>query len=727
MSSEVGSDSIHVLLTLGGLFSDSGDVGATYFLLFDSDADPGTGVDVGGFPGIDKEIQIHVRGDDSIEPFKVFGLILDREAFTVSLLVPSPVLIVGTEESGLDVPGVPLEHQFEVRIPKDALGLTAMDVPVGVLSVETQIHDTAALVFNRDLFQETPTLTVPREVAAPGENVPFEVSGLTANTDFELSIDDEVVFSGTLDSTGGFAGSFVIPSQFTSGFHFLTAQDSTGLFSISAIEGSPPSARWLYALGDTGGTGTRFDALALTNFSDTTANLDLEAIPAAQQPAILTQSLAGDDNFASLQLQSGEQTARLRSGLFGGDLSLPAWIELLSDTSEIGTFFQFGTTNLSQLDGGVAIGATSRHIALTRIFDGSEAFRGQPATTRVSIFNPNAEPVTIRLTYRPPGNGGSTQGTSTITRIIAPRSVLDDRAIDLFGSSLSGGQGGDQLRGGVLAGEVTEGEGVVAFEVVQLTDQDTVIGLNAATGNPSSRAYSAQLASVPGVFTSVNVFNSSAEDRDVTLRAVNEAGGDQGDPVAFTLEPGEQFTEDAGVLFGGGATPATPSQGAPFRGSLIVEADGDGIVGDVIFGDPDNFAYAASVPLQTETFEEALFNQVANVFGIFTGLAFFYPGAGGGEAPQRGDTQGPAPEAEISIQVYSPSGELLGEGLLTLAAGERVSKLVEELVPLEAGLELTGGYVRVISSEPMIGQMLFGQLGGTGIQYFSAVPPTVLR
>ena len=398
-----------------------------------------------------------------------------------------------------------------------------------------------------------------------------------------------------------------------------------GVFLLSS-----PSVRWLYAGGDVEATGTRFDALALTNFSSTTANLDLEAIPAAQQPAILRRSLAGDDNFAS-----------------------------------------------------------------------------------------------IELTYRPPGNGGAAQGLSPITRIIAPRSVLDERAGDLFGSNLSGGQGGE-LAGGVLSGEVTEGEGVVAFEVIQLTDQDTVIGLNAATGNPSSRAYSAQLASEPGVFTSVNLSNRAPADRAVRLRAVNEDGSDRGEPVSFKLGPGEQFTEDAGVLFGGGSTPPTPSQGAPFRGSLIVEADGDGIVGDVLFGDPDKFAYAASVPLQTEIFEEALFNQVANVSGIFTGLAFFYPGPDGGASPRQGP-QGPAPEAKITIQVYSPGGQLLGEGELTLAAGERVSQLVEQLVEEVAGLELAGGYVLVFSSEPIIGQMLFGQLGGTGIKYFSAVPPTVLR
>ena len=320
--------------------------------------------------------------------------------------------------------------------------------------------------------------------------------------------------------------------------------------------------RWLYAAGNPADIEAQFDGLALTNFSDSQANLDLEIITStAANASVQLNSPQGNGNQASLILQSGEQTARLRTDLFEGDPAQPAWIELTSDTSEIGTFFQFGTGTLSQLDGGVAITQTSTHIVLTRIFDGSEAFRGQPATTRVSILNPNQDPVTIELNYRPLASAAGSQGTSTVTRTIPGRSFLDERAADLFGFSPSGSPLGDQLPGGVIAGEVTEGDGVVAFEVIQLTDQSTVLGLNAATGNSTNRAYSAQLASLPGLFTSVNVVNLADVPRNVTLRAVQEDGSDQGDPVMIVLDPGEQFTEDAGVLFGTAAAGASPAQG----------------------------------------------------------------------------------------------------------------------------------------------------------------------
>ena len=478
--------------------------------------------------------------------------------------------------------------------------------------------------------------------------------------------------------------------------------------------------RWLYAAGNPAGIEAQFDALALTNFSDSQANLDLKAITSAAATAsVQLNSPQGNGNLASLILQPGEQTARLRTDLFEGDPSQPAWIELTSDTSQIGTFFQFGTGTLSQLDGGVAITETSTRIVLTRVFDGPEAFRGQPATTRVSILNPNTDAVTMQLNYRPLASAAGSQGSSTVTRMIPGRSFLDERAADLFGLSSSGSPIGDQLLGGVIAGEVTEGDGVVAFEVIQLTDQSTLLGLNAATGNPTNRAYSAQLASLPGLFTSVNVVNLADTPRNVTLRAVQEDGSDQGAAVAIVLDPGEQFTGDAGVLFGTAAAGASPAQGGSFVGSLIVEADGDGVVGDVIFGDSVDFAYAASLPLQTQAFTEALFNQVANISGFFTGLAFFYPGPTEGGSPQ-----GPQPDAEITIQVFLPSGERVGESVVTLGVGERTSQLVEELV---GEIELAGGYVRILSTEEIIGQMLFGVIGPAGIQLFSAVPPTVVH
>ena len=521
-------------------------------------------------------------------------------------------------------------------------------------------------------------------------------------------------FTSTLEVTGLIPATeyfFVVQSQTDP--HSDNQNTVTSDFSLQ-LSGTTTAASWVYGTGDPGGPERRFDGLALTNFSASEANVGLGSITSrAANAAPGQKSPQGDGDQASVLLLAGEQTALLRTDLFEGDPSQPAWIELGSETARIGTFFQFGTETLSQLDGGVAVTQTNKKIVLTRVFDGLQSFRGQAATTRLSILNPSEEAVTIELNFRPSGQQGSgSQDVSTVTRTIEGHSFLDERAAVLFGMNPAGDMGS----GGVITGEVTQGEGVVAFEVIQLTNQSTVLGLNAATGNPTNRAYSAQLASQPGLFTSVNVLNLADGPRNVTLRAVQKDGSDQGNPVAMVLAPREQFTEDAGVLFGAGAGPH-PAQGGSFVGSLVVEADGDGVVGDVIFGDSVDFAFAASLPLQSETFTEALFNQVANVSGFFTGLAFFYP------EQQGASPQGPQPDAEITIQVFLPGGEMAGESTVMLAPGERISQLVEQLV---GEIELAGGYVRVFSTEAIIGQMLFGVIGAGGIQLFSAVPPTVV-
>ena len=101
-----------------------------------------------------------------------------------------------------------------------------------------------------------------------------------------------------------------------------------------------------------------------------------------------------------LTLLAGEQRARLRSELFEGDPTLPAWIELTGDTSQIGAFSQFGALDLSQLDGGVAITEVADSFNFTRIFEGPNAFPGgQGASTRLSVLNPNEGPVTLTLRH----------------------------------------------------------------------------------------------------------------------------------------------------------------------------------------------------------------------------------------------------------------------------------------------------------------------------------------
>ena len=110
---------------------------------------------------------------------------------------------------------------------------------------------------------------------------------------------------------------------------------------------------------------------------------------------------------------------------------------------------------------------------------------------------------------------------------------------------------------------------------------------------------------------------------------------------------------------------------------------------------------------------------MANIEGFFTDWPSFYPG------DSQAGPQGEVPDAEITIQVLLPDGTMVGQSVQTLAVRERLSQLVAQLVT--EAVNLAGGYVRIFSTHPIIGQMLFGVVGPQGIQLFSAVPPTVIR
>jgi hypothetical protein len=58
-----------------------------------------------------------------------------------------------------------------------------------------------------------------------------------------------------------------------------------------------------------------------------------------------------------------------------------------------------------------------------------------------------------------------------------------------------------------------------------------------------------------------------------------------------------------------------------------------------------------------------------------------------------------------------------------LSPGKRLDELVFSLVPEARGL--SGGYIRVTSTEPLIAQVVFVALSGGRITLFSAVPPKV--
>ncbi len=430
------------------------------------------------------------------------------------------------------------------------------------------------------------------------------------------------------------------------------------------------------------------------------------------------QLLGFPNNPAGLELGAAEQLAQLGSDLAGVPTDTPqsGWAGLaVTPTADqllgpaVASFTQFGGFQLDRLDGGVALTEPSRQLYFTRVAEGPRGLRGRPASTVLSLANPTSGEVEVALTLAgdsplPPAPGGRTPGPPAVllerTLRVPAKGLLRGTLSQIFEQSVEVSRGFVQAR-------VTEGGGIVGFESIQLAEVPTLLGLNASAGTGRRESFSAQLASGPGIFTSLNLLNTSLLPRQVTLRAVGDNGSPLAADVELQLGPGAVFQSDAAQVFEFTGSAGAPAGAGVVEGSIAIRADGDGVIGDVIFGDDGSLQYAAALALQDRPIRRAVFSQVANTPVFFTGLALFSLG----EAA-----------ANVSIQVFDGMGQLAGEAQLALQPGERTSQLLTELVPASAGQQ--GGYIVIESDQPLVAQQLFGTFR---LSLLSAVPPTLIE
>jgi Leucine-rich repeat (LRR) protein len=396
-------------------------------------------------------------------------------------------------------------------------------------------------------------------------------------------------------------------------------------------------------------------------------------------------------NPAHLSIGAGGQIALLGTEIFTLPDGLPevlAWVEVASDSPEVAGLFLLG--GRGRLDGGPAVPHPAPELYFTRVHHGPESLGGEEATTTFQLANPGGEPVFLRLE----GFSSAGEALGSAERTVPSRGCLAIPASDLLPADLLPAL--SHLR------VSTDGEGAVTGFGVIRTER-ALIGLSGLTPQASTRMYSAQLADGPSVFTSVKLVNTDGAPREVILRAIADDGRLPAPKVVMTLDPGAALERSTDELF-----PWSGDAEESLRvGSLDVAVDGPGVMGDILFGDPDALRYASGLALQTEGFREALFAHVANGLGLFTGLALYNP----------------SPEsAEVTLKVYAPSGNLVGNADLALAAGARLSEVLTSLVPASA--DQVGGYILLESDRPVVAQALFGSLD---LEYLSAVPPKRIR
>jgi len=424
-----------------------------------------------------------------------------------------------------------------------------------------------------------------------------------------------------------------------------------------------------------------FTGVVASNFGGAAFNLNL----AAYGP----DGIIEPQGHSQQAVNAGRQISKLGWELFHGnpyheDFS---WIELGAENSNrMGSIFLFGVSDTQMLDGAEAQTSYAKRLYFTRPIE-EGFFQGWDPEFQMCLVNPTEEEVTVICKLQ--GSNGYSQRMHTIP---SRGFVAGDYGVLTYPNS--------GIINAYMDIEVTEGQGIIGFSRIEFPAVRTALGMNAVEQTPSFTLYSAQLAHGSNIVTNLRLVNTAGVNRRVNLKAIGDDGTQLADSVQVVI-PGHQiYSADLGTIFG------LESEGVITTGSLVIESDGHGIIGDIIFADGDTLDYAMALPLQDRLFEEAVFNHISNLPTVFTGFAFFNPGTAA---------------ATVLIEAFGTDGTVVAQKTLNLAPGERIARILNDPDIWPAFPTQSGGYIRIQSDQPIAGQQLFGD---RALRYMAAIPPT---
>ncbi len=411
-----------------------------------------------------------------------------------------------------------------------------------------------------------------------------------------------------------------------------------------------------------------FTGLAFVNPTSAPATITLTAYGPDGRPV----SAPGFRNPSSLSIPAGQQVARVLLELFLTPLppDFYGWIQATSETDHITGFFLYLDSSIRFLDG-AELPRTGNSI----VFHSTRSENG--FQSELDVINPNLSPshLTLQL-YRP----GLPRLTSSAPLVLPAMGMARLAPGNLFGIS-------EFPVGTYLV--VDSDTAIAGFELIRRTGGD-LFGINARPDYElMRRLYFPQFAVLGPWKTTLTLINSSDQTVLLTLTVLNSQGEPfppgviLNNPVVRSLQGGTSLTSDVAELFGFGGS-------ATQIGWLKVESTAASIQGFISYGLPEAGSVAA-VSAQFDAQTEFLFSHLATDLGYFTGLALLNPGT---------------LSTNFRVLALNPQGQVLGRFHGVLGGGERLSKVIQELVPAAAGK--TGGFIWVQSDLPLYGTSLFG-------------------
>ena len=190
--------------------------------------------------------------------------------------------------------------------------------------------------------------------------------------------------------------------------------------------------------------------------------------------------------------------------------------------------------------------------------------------------------------------------------------------------------------------------------------------------------------------------------------------GDPLDPVPFTLEPGEVFSEDIARFFG-----LRPPPDGRLSGHLRLDLSHENFIGVFVpavrviglinFSTND---FYSSLPLLSLPRSTTRFLQVAqsNAQQLFTGLAIL--------SASNKNPNSPDSHTVVTLRAVDNSGQINAERTLELRHGERFLGTLSEDLYFGPDFEQIGGHLEIEAASPVF---IFAFLGDFEATFLSAI------
>ncbi len=374
-------------------------------------------------------------------------------------------------------------------------------------------------------------------------------------------------------------------------------------------------------------------------------------------------------NPVTVAIEAGRQFSNVTAGIFGSGLdpATPAWVRAESAAAGLTGFFLFLNLPTTFFDG-----ADLPRSGTTIFF--SELQIGDGVSTELNLINPSEARADIQLSLV----GPVPPATAMVS--LPARGVARLDAAQFFGVSMV------PANSYVMASST---QSIAGFEFVR--SRGDLLGLNAVPASETLNTLFFPQLAVLGLFqTRLTVVNANAAvDAIVTITAFRPDGTRYAapmvarNPVTRLVRRGQALREDLEGMFG-----FTGSQ--TVEGWVRVDSTAQAINGSIAYSIPSLNSQAA-VASVAQGSTRAIFSHIATSQGFFTGVAALNAGS---------------LAAQVRIVAVRPDGSRLGSFSTTLLPGQRISRLIDQMIPEAAGQ--AGGLIFARSDQPVYLTSLFG-------------------